>query len=109
MRDETITVVGLGRIGAPMVACFAACGYNVIGLDLDEGRLHLIRDGRAPVPEPELEDLLRSNRHRITVTQDYDAAIGASGMTFIAVPTPSRADGAYPGGGGSRKMAGLPR
>ena len=95
MRDETITVVGLGRIGAPMLACFAACGYNVIGLDLDEGRLHLIREGRAPVPEPELEDLLRSNRHRITVTQDYDAAVRDSGMTFIAVPTPSRSDGAY--------------
>jgi UDPglucose 6-dehydrogenase len=47
------------------------------------------------VPEPELEDLLRSNRHKVTVTQDYDAAIGESGMTFIAVPTPSRSDGAY--------------
>jgi len=95
MRDQTLTVVGLGRIGAPMLACFAAGGYDVIGLDLDEGRLQLVREGRAPVPEPGLEDLLRSHRHRITVTQDYDAAVGASGMTFIAVPTPSRSDGAY--------------
>jgi UDPglucose 6-dehydrogenase len=95
MNDLVISVVGLGKIGAPMLACLAACGYRVVGVDVDERCLELIRDGRAPVPEPYLAELLRAHRDRISVTGDCRAAVADSGMTFIAVPTPTEADGTY--------------
>ena len=78
-----------------MLACLAACGYRVVGVDVDERRLDLIRSGRAPVPEPQVADLLSKYRALISVTPDCQAAVAESGMTFIAVPTPSEPDGTY--------------
>ncbi len=78
-----------------MLACFASCGYRVIGVDVSERRLDLLRRGRAPVAEPGLDDLIAANRSRISVTQDYETAITASGITFVVVPTPSEPDGTF--------------
>src|SRR5262250_2126296 len=95
MNELVISVVGLGKIGSPMLGCLAASGYRVVGVDVDERCLELIRDGRAPVPEPQLAELLRKHRDRISVTGDCRAAVTGSGMTFIAVPTPTEMDGTY--------------
>ncbi|HET8998891.1 MAG TPA: nucleotide sugar dehydrogenase [bacterium] len=95
MKDLVISVVGLGKIGSPLLACFAACGYRAIGVDLNERSLALIRDGRAPVPEPHVKELFQTHRDRISVTADCVAAVVDSGMTFVAVPTPSERDGTY--------------
>ena len=35
---EKIAVVGLGKLGAPMAACFAAKGFDVVGVDTDSSR-----------------------------------------------------------------------
>ena len=95
MDEPVISVVGLGKIGSPLLACFAACGYRAIGVDVNEGYLELIRDGRAPVPEPHVKELLQAHRDRISVTPDCVAAVMDSEMTFVAVPTPSERDGTY--------------
>jgi UDPglucose 6-dehydrogenase len=95
MTDPVLSIVGLGKIGSPLLACLAACGYRVVGIDVDPRPLDLIRSGRAPVPEPGVADLLRTHRDRISVTQDCGAAVAASGLTFIAVPTPTDGDGTY--------------
>src|SRR5689334_11925233 len=95
MSDLVLSVVGLGKIGSPMLACLAACGYRVIGVDVDERSLELIRNGRAPVPEPGVGELLQAHRGRVSVTQDHHAAVMESDMTFIAVPTPTAPDGRY--------------
>ena len=95
MIEPVISVVGLGKIGSPLLACFAACGYRAIGVDVDERCLELIRDGCAPVPEPHVKELFQTHRDRISVTPDCAAAVMDSGMTFVAVPTPSERDGTY--------------
>jgi UDPglucose 6-dehydrogenase len=95
MSDPGISVIGLGKLGAPMLACFASCGYQVIGVDVSERRLERLRQGRAPVAEPGLDDLIAANRNRISVTQDYETAITVSGITFVVVPTPSEPDGTF--------------
>ncbi len=95
MNDPVISIVGLGKIGSPMLACLAACGYRVVGVDVDERPLDLIREGRAPVQEPRVAELLSKYRDRISVTRDCHAAVTESGLTFVAVPTPSEEDGTY--------------
>jgi UDPglucose 6-dehydrogenase len=95
MHDLVLSVVGLGKLGCPMLVCLADCGHRVIGVDINERCLELIRIGRAPVPEPHVEEFLQAHRARISVTRDHAAAVRESGMTFITVPTPSGPDGTF--------------
>jgi UDPglucose 6-dehydrogenase len=92
---KTLTVVGLGKLGSPMVACLAAKGYDVIGVDVDEAKVAAIAEGRAPVFEPQLDDLLAANRQRITATTDLADAVRRSAMTFVVVATPSDETGGF--------------
>lgn len=97
MTDEpkTLTVVGLGKLGSPMVACLASKGFDVIGVDVDEGKVAAIGEGRAPVFEPQLDELLSANRDRIDATTDLGDAVSRSDMTFIVVATPSDTEGGF--------------
>lgn len=91
----TVSVIGLGKLGAPMVACFAAKGHRVIGLDICSRNVELISQGRAPVTEPQLDELLQAHRDRISATSDYQEAVLNSEITFIVVPTPSNEQGEF--------------
>ena len=48
---KTISIVGLGKLGAPMAACLAAKGFPVIGVDVDAQKVNAINNAQAPVFE----------------------------------------------------------
>lgn len=87
-----ISVIGLGKLGAPMLAVFAHKGFEVIGLDLNPAFVDAINAGRAPVVEPNLQELIDSSRSRIRATLDMREAVLNTDVTFIIVPTPSGGD-----------------
>lgn len=87
-----VSVVGLGKLGAPLVAVLASKGFDVIGVDVHKTPIQLLNQGIAPVQEPHLQHLLERNLHKIKATQDYTAAILNTELTIIAVPTPLQAD-----------------
>src|SRR5438874_8433176 len=78
-----------------MVACFAAKGHRVIGVDLNERCVRQINEGKAPVAEPGLEELLQQSGGRLRATTDIGEAVTHSDITFIIVPTPSEPNGAF--------------
>jgi UDPglucose 6-dehydrogenase len=78
-----------------MVACFAAKGHRVIGVDVNERFVRLINEGKPPVTEPGLEELLQKSGGRLTATTDIGEAVSHTAMTFIIVPTPSEPNGAF--------------
>lgn len=90
-----LSIIGLGKLGAPMAAVMAHKGHNVTGVDLNPAYVTAIRQGRPPVNEPGLAELISANRDRLTATLDYDEAILATDITFIIVPTPSDPDGRF--------------
>jgi len=92
---QSVSVVGLGKLGSPMVACLAEKGFSVVGVDLNQTFVSQINEGKAPVQEPGLDEMLARNRERIRATTDYGDAIAHSDVTFIIVPTPSEADGGF--------------
>ncbi|MGA7935165.1 MAG: nucleotide sugar dehydrogenase [Kovacikia sp.] len=92
---QTVSVVGLGKLGTPMVACLADKGYRVIGVDVNPAAIQAINAGKAPVQEPGLDEMLHRNHDRIRATSDYREAIAHSDVTFIIVPTPSDATGKF--------------
>lgn len=95
MQPKTISVIGLGKLGAPMVAAFASRGFRVIGVDVKPENVRAISEARPPVFEPELEEYLTKNRERISATEDFEEAVLESDITFIIVPTPSNQEGAF--------------
>ena len=92
---KTATVIGLGRLGAPLAACLASKGMRVIGVDADPQKVEALQAGRAPVAETGLEALLRENRERLSATGSIEDAVTASEITFIVVGTPSEPSGGF--------------
>jgi UDPglucose 6-dehydrogenase len=92
---RNISVVGLGRLGAPIAACFASRGNYVIGVDVNPETVRLVNEGHSPVFEPGLGELLCANRERIVATDDHQEAIQRSEITFVVVPTPSDDQGGF--------------
>ena len=84
-----IAVVGSGYVGLVAGACFADLGHDVILVDNDERKLTALKDGRVPIHEKFLPELLNRHRgHRLTFSADLHEAVRASAAIFIAVGTP---------------------
>lgn len=90
-----ISVFGLGKLGLPLAACFAAKGFPVIGVDLDPQKIMAINQGKTLLFEPRLEELIHSSRGQLTATEDYEKAVLGSDVSFIVVPTPSGSQGVF--------------
>jgi UDPglucose 6-dehydrogenase len=90
-----IAVVGTGYVGLVAGVCFADSGHTVACVDVDEAKIKALRQGRSPIYEPGLEELLEKNlaAERIAFSTDLKAAVSASDVVFIAVGTPERDDG----------------
>jgi UDPglucose 6-dehydrogenase len=93
-----LSIIGLGKLGAPMAAVMVHKGHTVTGVDVNPAYVAAIQEGRAPVNEPNLAAMIQANRERLSATEDCQAAVLATEVTFIMVPTPSE-----PGGGFSMK------
>ncbi len=91
----TVSVIGLGKLGAPMVAAFASKGFDVVGADADPAKVAAVARGEAPVLEPGLPELLRENRARVRATTSVADAVRESDVSFLIVPTPSLPDGTF--------------
>ena len=78
-----------------MAAVMAHKGNTVIGVDVNPAYVTAIQQGRPPVSETGLGEMIEANRSRLSATLDYQEAILASDVTFIIVPTPSNPDGRF--------------
>lgn len=90
-----ISVIGCGKLGAPLVACLANSGHEVVGIDLDEKLIENLSNLTVPWNEPDLQDMLKENQERISFSTKYEGNISNSSVSFIIVPTPSEPDGSF--------------
>jgi UDPglucose 6-dehydrogenase len=88
MSDVTtkIAVVGLGYVGLSM-ACLLARHNEVVGLDLDADRIALLRGGRSPIHDPDIERFLAEEDLAPTFTTDPAEAYAGAEFVIIATPT----------------------
>jgi len=93
--SKRVAVLGMGYVGCVTAACLARDGHQVTGVDIDAGKVAAINEGRSPVQEPGLDELLKSqvDAKRLVATVDLESAIQASEIALIAVGTPSARDG----------------
>jgi UDPglucose 6-dehydrogenase len=90
-----VSVIGLGKLGSPLAACLAAKGFTTIGVDRNEAYVEAINDGRAPVYEPHLAEMIAEGHSCLTATDDVAHAVEETDATFVIVPTPSQEDGNF--------------
>ncbi|MBL1120354.1 UDP-glucose/GDP-mannose dehydrogenase family protein [Streptomyces sp. 110] len=92
-----ITVIGTGYLGATHAAAMAELGFEVLGLDIVPEKIAMLTQGRVPMYEPGLEELLR--RHvvgiegssgRLRFTTSYEEAGEFGDIHFICVNTPQK-------------------
>ncbi|ASL17691.1 UDP-glucose dehydrogenase family protein [Mycobacterium intracellulare] len=86
------TVFGTGYLGATHAVGMAALGHDVLGIDIDPGKVAKLAGGDIPFYEPGLRKLLNENlaAGRLRFTTDYDAAADFADLHFLGVGTPQK-------------------
>jgi UDPglucose 6-dehydrogenase len=88
-----VSVVGSGYVGTTLSACLADMGHEVTAIDIDEETVERLNEGEARIHEPGLDPLLSAYAGgRLRATTEH-AAAAETDVTFLAVGTPSNADG----------------
>ena len=91
---KSVSVCGLGKLGACMAATFAARGFSVVGVDIDPEKIRKVNAGEPPVDEPLLAETINEGRERLRATDDPAEAVGTDASFFIP-PSPSLPDGSF--------------
>jgi len=86
------TVFGTGYLGATHAAGMAELGHEVIGVDIDPGKVAKLASGDIPFYEPGLRKVLNDNLSagRLRFTTDYDEAADFADVHFLGVGTPQK-------------------
>lgn len=88
-----VTVAGTGYVGLVTGVCLAHIGHEVTCLDVVEEKIEMLKNGKSPIYEPDLEDLMFKNKDRLKFTTNYKKAYKDADVIFIGVGTPERIDG----------------
>src|SRR5918993_3504298 len=90
-----VSVFGLGYVGSVSAANFAADGHEVVGVDVHPEKVRAINEGRSPIVEPGLGELLEQGAAagRLRATTSTEEAVRDTDLSLICVGTPSRKNG----------------
>ncbi len=90
-----ISVFGIGYVGVVSCGCLAELGHEVIGVDVSAEKIRMLSAGRSPIVEDAIDTLIASavQQGRLTATDDAEAAVLDTQVSFISVGTPSAPDG----------------
>jgi len=90
-----IAVIGTGYVGLVTGTCFAETGNKVTCVDVNEEKVKMLREGKLPIYEPELDVLFKRNveQGRLHFTTELEGAVKDAAILFLALPTPPGEDG----------------
>lgn len=90
-----VVVVGTGYVGLVTGVCLAEKNHKVICLDINENKINMMKEGKSPIYEPNLEELMVKNYNagKLDYSTNYKKAYKDAEVIIIAVGTPEKADG----------------
>lgn len=92
-----IAILGLGYVGMTAAACLASRGHQVVGVDPNRTKVETVTNGRAPISEPGLDNLVADARKNqlLRAITSIDDTVAQCELAIVCVGTPSSADGAH--------------
>lgn len=92
-----VAIFGLGYVGSTAAGCIASQGHEIIGVDVSEAKVAALNDGRAPVYEPGLDELIAAAHAdgRVSATTKLTDELDDADLAIVCVGTPSGVDGAH--------------
>ena len=88
-----IVVSGTGYVGLVTAVCLAEKGNEVVCYDVVKEKIDMLNQGKSPIYEQDLEELMEKNKEKIIYTLDKKIAYKDADVIFIGVGTPERVDG----------------
>ena len=88
-----LAVAGTGYVGLVTGVCLASVGHKVTCVDVDANKVEVMSQGKCPIYEPGLEELMQEHLSNLTFTTDYKMAYKDADVIFIGVGTPEKKDG----------------
>ncbi|WP_109005761.1 nucleotide sugar dehydrogenase [Streptomyces rishiriensis] len=90
-----VSVFGLGYVGCVSAACLAGMGHEVVGVDVNQVKVDLVNDGKAPVVEERIGELIAEvvRTGALRATADVREAVMDSDISLVCVGTPSEPNG----------------
>src|SRR5687767_8195061 len=90
-----ISVFGLGYVGTVATGCLATLGHNIIGVDVNESKVRLLNEGKSPIVENQISEILAEQytRGNVSATLDACRAVQETDVSFLCVGTPPSPQG----------------
>ena len=92
---SNVAVIGAGYVGLTTAACLAHIGHNVTCADIDEDKISQLNDGKIPIHEARLPELIEEglSNQLLKFVVGSQSAITTSDFVFLCLPTPQGEDG----------------
>jgi len=95
MNIDKISLVGLGKLGLPLLVTFANNNQKIIGIDIDQNKINLLKNKKIPFFEPKLNEYLNNGYENIDLNTTFDNVVNKSDVYIILVNTPSTENGEF--------------
>ena len=95
MRTNKISLVGLGKLGLPLLSTFAKNEQKIIGVDVDTAKIELLKNNELPFYETNLKEYLISGKNNIDYAADFKQITDETDVVIILVNTPSDEKGEF--------------
>ena len=95
INNKKILLVGLGKLGLPLLSTFAKNGQEIVGIDVDKEKIKILKNGYIPVYEPKLKNYLNLGGKNITYTEKFEDDNLDTDIAIILVNTPSINNGEF--------------
>jgi UDPglucose 6-dehydrogenase len=95
MNIDKISLVGLGKLGLPLLVTFANNNQKIIGIDIDQNKIDLLKNKKIPFFEPKLDEYLNNGYENIDLNTTFDNVVNESDVYIILVNTPSTENGEF--------------
>jgi len=88
--DSKICVFGLWHLGSVTCACLSDLGFNVVGLDTNQDNVANLNNGKAPIYEPDLDELLQKGlkNKKLSFSTDMKSAVSSADFVWVTFDTP---------------------